>query len=79
MTPHPAIARSIRFLAEHWHEHPSLAATAAVAGLGPHHFERTFKAACGITPKRFVQHLALAHAKAALRRDASVMDAAFAA
>jgi AraC family transcriptional regulator of adaptative response/methylated-DNA-[protein]-cysteine methyltransferase len=79
MTPHPTIARAIRFLAEHWHEQPSLASTAAVVGLGPHHFERTFKAACGITPKRFLQHLTLAHAKAALRARGSVLDAALGA
>ena len=76
MTPHPAIAKTVAYLAAHWQQQPSLAETAAVAGLSPAHFERAFKAACGITPKRFVQHLTLAHAKRALRRDASVLDAA---
>jgi AraC family transcriptional regulator of adaptative response/methylated-DNA-[protein]-cysteine methyltransferase len=77
VTPHPRIAKTIAFLAANWQEQPSLAATAAVAGLSPSHFERAFKAACGITPKRFVQHLTLARAKRSLRDDASVMEAAF--
>ncbi|TVQ33221.1 MAG: methylated-DNA--[protein]-cysteine S-methyltransferase [Geminicoccaceae bacterium] len=73
------MAKSIAFLAANWHAQPSLQAAARIVGLGPDHFERQFKAACGITPKRFVQHLTLAHAKAALRAETSVLDAALAA
>jgi AraC family transcriptional regulator of adaptative response/methylated-DNA-[protein]-cysteine methyltransferase len=55
---------------------PPLAELAAGAGLSPAHFQRVFKAHCGVSPKRFAQALALEHAKRALADGASVLEAA---
>jgi AraC family transcriptional regulator, regulatory protein of adaptative response / methylated-DNA-[protein]-cysteine methyltransferase len=49
---------------------------AAAAGMSPFHFQRVFKRWAGISPKRFLQYVTLAHAKRALAGDASVLDAA---
>lgn len=75
---HPAIAAAIRFLAENVEDQPSLEAAAAVADMSPFHFQRTFKAWTGVSPKRFVQFLTVGRAKDELRADASVLDAALA-
>jgi AraC family transcriptional regulator, regulatory protein of adaptative response / methylated-DNA-[protein]-cysteine methyltransferase len=73
------IAAAIRFLSERWEEQPSLEQAAAVARLSPFHFQRRFTESVGVSPKRFVQHLTLAHARRALRADATVLGATYAA
>ena len=40
---------------------------AAAMGMSAGHFQRTFSAWAGISPKRYQQYLALGHAKAMLR------------
>jgi AraC family transcriptional regulator of adaptative response/methylated-DNA-[protein]-cysteine methyltransferase len=49
---------------------------AGAANLSPFHFQRVFKRWAGISPKRFLQYVTLAHAKRLLVDDASVLDAA---
>ena len=71
------VERAIRFLAEEYRSQPSLDAVAARVGLSPHHFQRVFRRFAGVSPKRFVQFLTAEHAKALLRRPASVLDAAY--
>ncbi len=70
------IAAAIAHIAEHYQEQPSLETMAAAAGLSPFHFQRIFKRWAGISPKRFLQYVTLAHAKRLLAGDASVLDAA---
>src|SRR5215831_17993268 len=70
------IARSIRFLAENYEAQPSLEDAARVAGLSPYHFQREFSRLAGVSPKAFIGHLTLEHAKAKLAGGASVLDAA---
>ena len=70
------IARAIAYMIEHYQEQPSLEAMAARADLSPFHFQRIFKRWAGISPKRFLQYVTLAHAKRLLAGDASVLDAA---
>ncbi len=70
------IAAAIRYVVEHGEEQPSLETMAAQAGLSPFHFQRMFTRWAGISPKRFLQYVTLAHAKRALADDASVLDAA---
>lgn len=69
--------RVLRWLSEHYTEQPSLEDTAAVIGLGPHHFQRLFTRYVGVSPKKYVQYLTLEHAKRSLAASASVLDAAF--
>jgi len=73
------VERAIRFLAEDFQSQPSLDAVAARVGLSPFHFQRLFRRWAGVSPKRFVQYLTAEHAKALLRRSASVLDAAWGA
>jgi AraC family transcriptional regulator of adaptative response/methylated-DNA-[protein]-cysteine methyltransferase len=70
------IAAAIRYVVEHGEEQPSLETMAAQARLSPFHFQRMFTRWAGISPKRFLQYVTLAHAKRALADDASVLDAA---
>ncbi len=69
--------RVLQWLAEHYTEQPSLEDTAAVLGLGPHHFQRQFSRYVGVSPKKYIQYLTLEHAKRSLAASASVLDAAF--
>lgn len=74
------IERAIRYLDEHWPERPGLAAIARAAGLSPWHFNRLFRRWAGVTPKQYLQWLALDAAKSELRDPAgSVLAAAYAA
>jgi AraC family transcriptional regulator, regulatory protein of adaptative response / methylated-DNA-[protein]-cysteine methyltransferase len=70
------VAAAIGYVVEHYQEQPTLEAMAAAAGMSPFHFQRVFKRWAGISPKRFLQYVTLAHAKQALAQDASVLDAA---
>jgi AraC family transcriptional regulator of adaptative response/methylated-DNA-[protein]-cysteine methyltransferase len=74
------IERAIRHLDEHWHDRPGLAALARAANLSPWHFNRLFRRWAGVTPKQYLQWLALDAAKLSLRApDGSVLAAAYAA
>lgn len=70
------MARAIRYLSEHYREQPSLEEAASIAGLSPYHFQRQFTRHVGVSPKAFVAHLTLNHAKTELQHGASVLDAA---
>ena len=70
------MGRAIRYLTEHYLEQPRLDDAAAAAGLSPYHFQREFTRFVGVSPKSFVAHLTLDHAKRELAEGASVLDAA---
>ena len=70
------IERAIRFLGRAADEKPSLAAVAAEIGLSPFHFHRLFSRWAGVSPKRFLAYLSLAHARARLRQSESVLATA---
>ncbi len=70
------MAQAIRFLAENYREQPSLDAAAESVGLSPFHFQRLFTRYVGVSPKSFVGHLTLGHAKQELAQGASVLGAA---
>ena len=71
------IERALGWLADNFHEQPSLAEAAAAAGLSAYHFQRLFCRWVGISPKQFVQLLSLEQAKRSLDRKSNVLDAAF--
>ena len=75
-TDYRRMARAIRFLSEHYAEQPKLDEAAGAAGLSPFHFQRVFSRYVGVSPKSFVGHLTLDHAKESLDRGASVLEAA---
>ena len=70
------MGRAIHFLSEHYLDQPRLEEAAEVVGLSPFHFQRVFTRYVGVSPKAFVGHLTLGHAKKELARGASVLDAA---
>ena len=74
-----SMGRAIRYLAENYANQPSLDAAAEATGLSPFHFQRLFTRYVGVSPKSFVGHLTLHHAKAELAAGASVLGAALGA
>jgi AraC family transcriptional regulator of adaptative response/methylated-DNA-[protein]-cysteine methyltransferase len=70
------MARAIHYLAEHYLDQPSLDEAASASGLSPFHFQRLFTRYVGISPKNFVAHLTLAHAKEELAQGKSVLNTA---
>ncbi len=70
------VAEAIDFLVANAERSPGLEETAAAVGLSPAHFQRVFKAGAGVSPKRFLQHLAAGRARRAIEGGASLLDAA---
>src|SRR6185437_10126257 len=70
------IGRAIHFLTARYTEQPRLEDAAATVGLSPFHFQRLFTRYVGVSPKSFVGHLTLDHAKQELAGGASVLGAA---
>lgn len=75
--PYERIEQAIHWLADHYQDQPSLASAAAAVGLSEYHFQRLFSGWAGVSPKKFLQYLTLAHAKARLDACESVLDAAY--
>jgi AraC family transcriptional regulator of adaptative response/methylated-DNA-[protein]-cysteine methyltransferase len=71
------IGRAIAYLAQRYAAQPSLDEAARVSGLSPYHFQREFSRLAGVSPKAFVAHLTLEHAKAELAKGATMMNAAY--
>jgi AraC family transcriptional regulator of adaptative response/methylated-DNA-[protein]-cysteine methyltransferase len=70
------MGRAIHFLSARYLEQPSLDDAASAVGLSPFHFQRLFTRYVGVSPKNFVGHLTLAHAKADLARGKNILDTA---
>jgi len=70
------IEAAIRFIDDNLPEQPGLDAVAASVGLSPFHFQRLFRRWAGVSPKRFLEVLTVAHAKRLLAESRSVLDAA---
>ena len=68
------IARAIDFLTDRVTDQPSLAQTAAAAGLSPYHFQRLFSRWAGISPKRFLQVLTVSRARELLAAGQSLAE-----
>jgi AraC family transcriptional regulator, regulatory protein of adaptative response / methylated-DNA-[protein]-cysteine methyltransferase len=70
------MGRAIRFLSANYLEQPTLEDAAAAVGLSPFHFQRLFTRYVGVSPKNFVGHLTLDHAKGDLAEGRSLLDTA---
>jgi AraC family transcriptional regulator of adaptative response/methylated-DNA-[protein]-cysteine methyltransferase len=70
------MGRAIRFLSENYLHQPSLDDAAGAVGLSTFHFQRLFTRYVGVSPKSFVGHLTLDHAKRGLAQGSSVLGAA---
>ena len=67
------IAEALYFLHERHTERPDLKAVADHVGLSSFHFQRLFSRWAGVSPKRYLDHLALTDAKALLRKANDVL------
>ncbi len=70
------IAAAIDYMAAHVREQPSLERVATAAHLSPYHFARLFRRWAGISPKQYLQRLALHAAQRSLADRASILEAA---
>ncbi|MEM9028491.1 MAG: bifunctional helix-turn-helix domain-containing protein/methylated-DNA--[protein]-cysteine S-methyltransferase [Pseudomonadota bacterium] len=70
------VRKAIRFLTEHWTDHPELETLADHLGLSPTHCQKLFKRWCGLSPKEFLQAITIDHARTLLSDSASVLDCA---
>ena len=77
MNDYERVAQIIRRLDDRQGDQPALEESARAAGLSGSRLHRLFVKWVGITPKDFLQCLTLGHAREALKRGRSVMDAAF--
>jgi AraC family transcriptional regulator of adaptative response/methylated-DNA-[protein]-cysteine methyltransferase len=76
---HDLMAAALRYLETHRLEQPDLETVAAHVGLSPTHFQRLFSRWVGVSPKRYLQHLALGTARRLLAERESVLETAHAA
>ena len=70
------IRRAIDLIDARAGDPPSLEDLAAEMRMSPAHFQRTFSAWAGVSPKRFAQYLTLGHAKALLRERFTLLETA---
>ncbi|MBE7174981.1 MAG: methylated-DNA--[protein]-cysteine S-methyltransferase [Mucilaginibacter polytrichastri] len=72
------IAKAITYIRDHYREQPSLDEIADSVAISPHHFQRMFSEWAGVSPKKFLQYITVAHAKRMLQDEqATLFDAAF--
>jgi AraC family transcriptional regulator, regulatory protein of adaptative response / methylated-DNA-[protein]-cysteine methyltransferase len=74
-----AVRRASAFLEAHLEDGPTLNDLAQEVGLSPHHLQRTFKAATGLSPKQYTARLRAAQFKAEVQRGESVSSATYGA
>jgi AraC family transcriptional regulator, regulatory protein of adaptative response / methylated-DNA-[protein]-cysteine methyltransferase len=71
--------KAIRYLDQRQQEQPSLGELAAHVGLSPHHLQRVFRAAVGISPKRFLQFASSVRARRVLEERGNLLEASWGA
>lgn len=71
------VEKAIRYLDEHQREQPSLEDLAGHVGLSPHHLQRVFRTAVGISPKRFLQFATAVRARRVLEERGDVLHASW--
>ena len=71
------IRAACEYVEAHSDESIALADLARVAGMSPFHFLRSFKAAVGVTPKRYVDEVRLKRFKAGLKNSPGVAAAVY--
>ncbi|MDG1165038.1 MAG: methylated-DNA--[protein]-cysteine S-methyltransferase [Porticoccaceae bacterium] len=68
------IAQAIDFITANQRQQPSLEEIAAHLHLSPFHFQRLFRQWAGVTPKKYLQILTLAHAKKLLAESKPLLE-----
>ncbi len=70
------VVAAIRYIDVHRMAQPNLEEVAAAVNLSPFHFQRLFTRWAGVSPKRYLGFLTLAHARRMLEGSSSILDAA---
>jgi AraC family transcriptional regulator, regulatory protein of adaptative response / methylated-DNA-[protein]-cysteine methyltransferase len=71
------VRRTLAFITDHWRRQPTVEEMAAHVGLSAGHLHHLFRRWCGLTPKDFLQAITLDAARALLRDEATILDAAY--
>jgi AraC family transcriptional regulator of adaptative response/methylated-DNA-[protein]-cysteine methyltransferase len=72
------IASAINYINSNFKRQPGLEEVAGQVNLSPFHFQRLFTEWAGVSPKKFLQYLTLAHAKKMLKdNQATLFETAF--
>ncbi len=71
------IATAIGYIADNFSAQPSLDQVAQQVHLSRFHFQRLFQQWAGVSPKQFLQHITVEHAKEKLLAGQSTLDAAY--
>ncbi len=71
------IEKAIVFLTENFKEQPDLFEVSELAGVSRFHFQKMFKEWAGVSPKRFLQFISLAHTKKLLAKRKTVSEASY--
>ena len=71
------VRRTLAFITDHWRRQPTVEEMAAHVGLSAGHLHHLFRRWAGLTPKDFLQAITLDAARALLRDEATVLDAAY--
>lgn len=70
-----AVRSAVKLLSEE--DAPDLARLAEAVGYAPHHFQRVFKRATGVSPAQYARGVRAQRAEVALRKEARVTDAIY--
>ena len=77
-TDYGRIAAAIDYISTHYKTQPTLDQVAEQVALSPFHFQRLFTEWAGVSPKKFLQYITVAHAKQMLKeRTATLFDTAY--
>jgi AraC family transcriptional regulator of adaptative response/methylated-DNA-[protein]-cysteine methyltransferase len=71
------VRRTLQAITERWREQPQLEELATEAGVQPIQLQRVFSRWAGLTPKQFLQAVTLDHARALLKRSATVLETSY--
>lgn len=71
------VRRTLQAISERWRDQPQLEDLASEAGVQPIQLQRVFSRWAGLTPKQFLQAVTLDHARALLKRSATVLETSY--
>lgn len=71
------VAKAIHFIVDNYHTQPSLEEIAEHVHLSKYHFQRLFQQWAGVSPKQFLQHTTVQHAKQRLQEGRSTLATAY--
>ena len=71
------VRKAVRHIEEHADENPTLAELGRSVGVSPHHLQRTFKAALGVSPRQYLESLKAQNYKDLLKNGRDLAGAGY--